>query len=114
MFPRTTIENLSVSRLMMGSNWLMGYSHTSKAAGDRFIVDTVDAERVAEVLATGMRAGVDTFYGFRPDAKLVDGVKEAEQTTRGASAFSSLSPSLPIGGARPRIWARPSAYSINW
>ena len=54
MFPRTNIENLSVSRLMIGTNWLLGYSHTSKAL-DRFIVETVDAARITEVLVAGLQ-----------------------------------------------------------
>ena len=58
MFPRTQIENLSVSRLMIGTNWLLGFSHTSKAK-DRFIRETVDAKRIADILtvALGRRGG---------------------------------------------------------
>ena len=28
-FPRTTVGGVSLSRMLMGSNWLLGYSHTS-------------------------------------------------------------------------------------
>ena len=28
-FPRTTVENLSLSRLIVGTNWFFGWSHTS-------------------------------------------------------------------------------------
>ena len=71
MFPRTQIENLSVSRLMIGTNWFLGFSHTSKAQ-DRMIREAVDAKRVADILEVAMNAGVDTLYGMRPEPKLIE------------------------------------------
>jgi hypothetical protein len=35
-FPRTEIGHTSASRLIIGSNWFLGFSHTSKAK-DEFI-----------------------------------------------------------------------------
>ena len=49
MFPRTTIEDLSVSRLMIGTNWMLGYSHTSKAK-DRDIVETIPNDMIQDIL----------------------------------------------------------------
>lgn len=96
MFPRTQIENLSVSRLMIGTNWLLGYSHTSKAK-DRFIRETVDARRVADILETALAAGVDTFYGMRPEPKLIEGIAEAEQRA-GRKVITIAIPTLPTSG----------------
>ena len=79
-FPRTMIEDLSVSRLMIGTNWMLGYSHTSMAK-DRDIVEMMTAERVADIVGTFMAAGVDTLYGVVPDPKLLRGISEAEQRT---------------------------------
>ena len=42
-FPRTKIEDLSVSRLIMGTNWWLGYSHTS-IAKDREILRRLAGE----------------------------------------------------------------------
>ena len=28
MFPRTKVEDISLSRMIIGTNWLMGWSHT--------------------------------------------------------------------------------------
>ena len=36
LFPRTEIGGISVSRMVMGSNWLLGFSHTG-AAADKMI-----------------------------------------------------------------------------
>jgi hypothetical protein len=93
MFPRTNIENLSVSRLMIGTNWLMGYSHTSKAK-DRFIVDTMTSAQVADIVETFMRAGVDTVYGVSPSPMLMNGIHEAEQRA-GRKAILIAIPTLP-------------------
>ena len=35
-FPRTMVGGVSLPRLLIGTNWFMGYSHTSKAK-DNFI-----------------------------------------------------------------------------
>ena len=96
MFPRTQIENLSVSRLMIGTNWFLGFSHTSKAQ-DRMIREAVDAKRVADILEVAMNAGVDTLYGMRPEPKLIEGVAEAEQRTGRKCILISI-PSFPTGG----------------
>jgi hypothetical protein len=35
-FPRTLVGGVSLSRLIIGTNWFLGYSHTSLAK-DKFI-----------------------------------------------------------------------------
>lgn len=79
-FPRTMIENISVSRLVIGTNWFLGFSHCSKAK-DALINSTMDRERIAAVLEVFLEAGVDALMGFRPEPKLIDAIKDAEQTT---------------------------------
>jgi hypothetical protein len=80
-FPRTKIENLSVSRMIMGSNWFLGFSHTSLAK-DRQIVETMTAKRIADIVEVFMKAGVDTIMGVRPDAThLAEAIKDAEDRT---------------------------------
>jgi len=64
-FPRTRIENISLSRLVAGTNWFFGYSHTS-AARDALIHETVTPDRMADILEVFARAGVDAVYGVRP------------------------------------------------
>lgn len=95
MFPRTQIEHLSVSRLIIGTNWFLGFSHTSKAQ-DRMIREAVDARRIADILEVAMKAGVDTLYGMRPEPKLIEGVAEAEQRT-GRKCILIAIPTFPTG-----------------
>ncbi len=66
-FPRTEIEGLSVSRLIIGTNWFLGYSHTSKAK-DRFIVEHQTVDRLVSVVGAFVESGVDTIYGARPES----------------------------------------------
>jgi hypothetical protein len=79
-FPRTTIGGVSVSRLIAGTNWFLGFSHTSKAK-DRLIKRTQTARRIADVLEVFVREGVDTLLGMRPNSVIVDAVREAEDRT---------------------------------
>ncbi|MFZ4695525.1 MAG: hypothetical protein ACOYMV_10405 [Verrucomicrobiia bacterium] len=58
-FPRTKIEGLSVSRLVVGTNWFLGFSHTS-AARDRFIKERQTRKEVAAVLEVFFRAALQS------------------------------------------------------
>jgi hypothetical protein len=79
-FPRSTVENISLSRLIIGNNWFCGYSHTTKAKDD-FIRAYQSRERLKETLTVFLKAGVDTLYGVHPDSKpfLMAAAKDAEQ-----------------------------------
>lgn len=93
MFPRVSIEGLSVSRLTIGTNWFLGYSHTSKAK-DRDIVERMTPDRIADVLEVFFNAGVDTLYGIRPDSGLMQAIDTAQQRT-GTRCIPLGIPTLP-------------------
>ncbi len=76
-FPRTQIENLSLPRMIIGTNWFLGFSHTSKAKDD-LINSTMNSKRIADVLEVFLRAGVDALLGIRPDKRIEDAIKDAE------------------------------------
>ena len=93
-FPRTQIENLSLSRLIVGTNWFLGYSHTSKAKDD-FIKAHQTREKIAEILKVFFAAGVDTVMGVRPDSpQLSAAIDDAEQAT-GRKCIRISTPSFP-------------------
>ncbi len=77
-FPRTTVGGISLPRLIIGSNWLSGFSHTS-AAKDRFLRDHQTRARVAEVLVAFMARGVDAYLGADPGPVILDAIHDAEQ-----------------------------------
>ncbi len=77
-FPRAKIGDLELSRLIIGTNWFLGYSHCS-AAKDALIKERMDSKRIASVLARFLELGVDALYGVRPDPVIKDAIAEAEQ-----------------------------------
>jgi hypothetical protein len=78
-FPRVDIGGVSVSRMIVGTNWMLGYSHTSPAADAHIKEVNPGRERIAEIIVTFLQEGVDTVMGpFRGNAPLIDGAKLAE------------------------------------
>ena len=50
-FPRTVVGGISVSRLIIGTNWFLGYSH-STAAKSKFVTRNVTTRsKIAEIIA---------------------------------------------------------------
>ena len=95
-FPRTQIEDLSVSRLLMGTNWWLGFSHTSAAKDDE-IKRTMTPERIADVMEVFLNAGVDGLFGH-PDEKLLAAIDIAQDRTgRGVIIFGT--PHFDLSGA---------------
>jgi len=98
-FPRTTVGGVSVSRLIVGTNWFLGYSHTS-AAKDRFLKEYQTARRMADVMEVFFSAGVDTVMGPASE-KLFEAIKIAEDRT-GRRAVRVITPSFNVlPGGKP-------------
>jgi len=82
-FPRTVIGGLSVSRMIMGTNNIMGGSHRTKAR-DMHIKQYFNnsAENVAAVLEAYLESGVDTIIGCLSKSQhVLDAFKLAEDRT---------------------------------
>ena len=89
LFPRTAVGGLSLSRLIVGTNWFMGYSHYS-AAKDKLIKTMQTREKIADVLEVFFKAGVDAVMG--PMLPLLgEAVQEAQERT-GVEAKLILTP----------------------
>lgn len=92
-FPRTSVDGLSLSRMIVGTNWFLGWSHTS-AARDALIQETVDRGRMADIIAVFLDAGVDTLMGVRPDRPILsDAIRDAEDRT-GRACIRIATPTL--------------------
>lgn len=82
VFPHTEVAGVSLSRMIIGTNWILGYSHTSPAA-DKLIKNrhnTPDA--IADLLEVFLEAGVDTIMGpFVGNESLIKAVAAAEDRT---------------------------------
>jgi hypothetical protein len=78
-FPRTTVGGVSLSRMIIGTNWMLGYSHTSGAA-DALIARTGRSPAaIAAVVGAFLERGVVGMMGqFGEHAELCEGAKMAE------------------------------------
>ncbi len=95
--PRTQIEHLSVPRLIAGTNWFIGFSHTS-AARDKLIREYQTRERLADLLEVFFRAGANAVYGGLPeDTHLTDAIHDAEDRT-GRKGVRICIPSFDLSG----------------
>jgi len=92
-FSRTTVGGVSVSRMLIGTNWFLGYSHTSRAK-DAFIKSYQTRERVADILTVFFERGVDTVMGM-PVPMLSDAIADAQERT-GREAKLILTPGFNV------------------
>jgi hypothetical protein len=68
--------------MIAGTNWMLGYSHTSPAADALIRSRNADAGAIAEILEAFLAEGVDTVMGLmHGNPSLVDGMKAAEDRT---------------------------------
>ena len=76
IFPRTKIGNLSVSRMIIGTNNVVGGSHRTKARDLHIKGLFQDKESVASLIETYLDYGVDTIIGRIVELPhMVDGMK---------------------------------------
>lgn len=81
-FPHTVVGGISVSRMIIGSNWLAGYSHRSPAADQMIKHRHQSPETIVPMLVTFLNAGVDTMMApFAGLPKILRAVREAEEKT---------------------------------
>ncbi len=78
-FPRTMVGGVSMPRMIIGTNWFCGYSHTSKAK-DKFITDLQTSDRVADIFTVFLEHGIDAVMGM-PVKLTEDACKKAEDRT---------------------------------
>ena len=82
LFPRTTVGGVSLSRMIIGTNWILGWSHTGAAADAIIRARNHDREVVADLLEVFLRRGVDTIMGPLSEQPLIlDAMKTVEDRT---------------------------------
>lgn len=81
-FPRTEVEGLSLSRMIIGSNWMAGYSHRSPSA-DKMIVDRHSTTKnLVPMLETFQEYGIDTIMAlYSQHPVIVQAIREASEKT---------------------------------
>lgn len=80
-FPRTTIGDISVSRMIIGTNWFLGYTHCTHAKSkstERIVTNT---KSIADIIEVFLNNGVDTIMCPHTTTCMFDAIQEAEQRT---------------------------------
>jgi len=81
-FPRTEVAGVSLPRMLIGTNWLVGYSHKGHAADMDIRTTNATADAVYPVFKTFANHGVNAVMGCTSkDQILVDSIKYFEDTT---------------------------------
>lgn len=97
-FPRTTVGGVSLPRMLVGTNWFLGYSHTSRAKSD-FIKEYQTRDRIASVLSVFLGRGIDGVMG--PVSPILeDAVRQAEDAA-GRRMIRVLTPGFNIRPGGP-------------
>jgi hypothetical protein len=92
-FPRTEVGGVSLPRLIVGTNWFLGYSHTSLAK-DKFIKQHQTRAKISAVLEVFLKSGLDAVMG-PPSDLLEEAIQDAEQHT-GRQMIRIITPSFNI------------------
>ncbi len=116
-FPRTIVGGVSLPRLLIGTNWFLGYSHTSLAK-DKFIKDLQTRERIAAVLRVFLEYGIDAVMGPLSQ-HLEDSVCEAEQRSgkqiiRIYTPAFDLSPNAAVGDTAQAVFDQCATFHATF
>ena len=98
-FPRTVVGGVSLSRMIIGTNWFLGYSHTS-IAKDKFIREFQSRERIADILTVFLRHGVDAVMGM-PVPLLSEAIRDAQDRV-GRKMILIATPSFNVAPGGPK------------
>ena len=88
-FPRTTVGGKSLSRMIIGSNWLLGWSHTSVSADDMIKRRYDSVEKFKPMLETYLKTNQrnkaalnDAAYAYALDNQPIEAQKKLDQAAR--------------------------------
>lgn len=81
-FPRTEVAGISLPRLLIGSNWILGYSHTSTSADAMIRTRFATPQAVAELVEAYLEYDINALMApFDGNPVLLDGIHRAEDRT---------------------------------
>ena len=81
-FPRTMVGGVSLSRMIIGSNWLAGWSHRSSAADQMITRRHHSSQTINPMLEAFLEKGVDTIMApFDKTPHILRAVRETEEKT---------------------------------
>ena len=80
-FMRTDVAGISLPRMLIGTNWILGYSHTGPAADEMITSHHSDPENVAKLLDAYMQYNIDAIMApsFDENSPLRKGMHMVEE-----------------------------------
>ena len=80
-FPRTEVGGVSLPRMLAGTNWMLGYSHTGPAADEMIKSRHADPQNVSAVLDAYMEYNIDAMPERFARIAVAMGIDPAGKTT---------------------------------
>ena len=79
-FPRTTVAGVSLPRMLIGTNWVLGYGHRTPSADSLIKTRNRNKEAIADIICNFLEYGVDAIMGLTDtNPMMVDGIRLAEE-----------------------------------
>ncbi|MCL2628663.1 MAG: hypothetical protein FWD44_08230 [Oscillospiraceae bacterium] len=81
-FPRTEVAGVSLPRMLIGTNWILGWSHRSPAADGMINMRNRNKEAIADIVEAFLSYNIDAVMApVSQNPVLAEGVRLAEQRT---------------------------------
>lgn len=81
-FPRTEAGGISLPRMIIGSNWILGYSHTSPAADKLIKTSYAQADAAVMMLDAYLEYGIDALMGpMEEGTPLITAMRRVQEKT---------------------------------
>lgn len=96
LFPRTEVAGISLSRMIIGTNWMLGWSHTSPAADRQIKRRFQTGADCVPMLRAFLDNGVDTMMGMLQQEKVMQDAVQAAQDATGKKLIVIDTPILNV------------------
>ncbi|MCL2819489.1 MAG: hypothetical protein FWD38_01445 [Oscillospiraceae bacterium] len=81
-FPRTNVAGVSLPRMLIGTNWILGWSHRGVAADEMINARNRNKEAIADIVEVFLSQGIDALMApVSQNPVTIEGVKLAEDRT---------------------------------
>ena len=79
-FPRTTVAGISLPRMLIGTNWMLGYGHRTPSADGLIKARNYNRDAIAEIICNFLEFDIDAVMGpMAANPCLVEGIRLAEE-----------------------------------
>jgi hypothetical protein len=96
-FPRTIVGGVSLPRMLIGTNWILGYSHTGAAADKMIHARNRNTDAISEILDAYLDYGINAIMGpiASADDYFYNAIKQTEQR-RGQEIIMIDTPTINV------------------